>query len=140
MIEDDVGINLYVALVGVVGKVSQRGARAIGCGDGSALGDVAVHLKHDSSLAARLLRIANSAAFAQIVEAVADVAAAREQPAGSGRFRGRRNPEPRVADFGKLRQSLVHLVPTRLEPLEYDFGLRADCHGRKECDKRRFQS
>lgn len=31
----------------------------------TALKDVAVHLKHDSTLAARLLRIANSAAFAQ---------------------------------------------------------------------------
>jgi HD-like signal output (HDOD) protein len=41
----------------------------------SALGDVAVHLKHDSSLAARLLRIANSAAFAQS-EPVASIEAA----------------------------------------------------------------
>ncbi len=41
----------------------------------SALGDVAGHLKHDSSLAARLLRIANSAAFAQS-EPVASIEAA----------------------------------------------------------------
>ena len=41
----------------------------------SALEDVAVHLKHDSTLAARLLRIANSAAFAQS-EPVASIEAA----------------------------------------------------------------
>ncbi len=43
----------------------------------SALGDVAVHLKHDSTLAARLLRIANSAAFAQSepVASIEDAAA-----------------------------------------------------------------
>jgi HD-like signal output (HDOD) protein len=41
----------------------------------AALGDVAGHLKHDSSLAARLLRIANSAAFAQS-EPVASIEAA----------------------------------------------------------------
>lgn len=41
------------------------------------LGDVAVHLKHDSTLAARLLRIANSAAFAQSepVTSIEDAAA-----------------------------------------------------------------
>lgn len=43
----------------------------------TALGDVAVHLKHDSTLAARLLRIANSAAFAQSepVASIEDAAA-----------------------------------------------------------------
>ncbi len=43
----------------------------------SALGDVAAHLKHDSALAARLLRIANSAAFAQSepVASIEDAAA-----------------------------------------------------------------
>lgn len=43
----------------------------------AALGEVAVHLKHDSALAARLLRIANSAAFAQSepVASIEDAAA-----------------------------------------------------------------
>lgn len=43
----------------------------------TALADVAVHLKHDSTLAARLLRIANSAAFAQSepVASIEDAAA-----------------------------------------------------------------
>jgi HD-like signal output (HDOD) protein len=43
----------------------------------AALEDVAVHLKHDSTLAARLLRIANSAAFAQSgpVASIEDAAA-----------------------------------------------------------------
>jgi HD-like signal output (HDOD) protein len=43
----------------------------------AALEDVAVHLKHDSALAARLLRIANSAAFAQSepVASIEDAAA-----------------------------------------------------------------
>jgi len=43
----------------------------------AALEDVAVHLKHDSTLAARLLRIANSAAFAQSepVASIQDAAA-----------------------------------------------------------------
>ena len=108
VVHHDVGDDLDVEAVRGVDHVAQGAARAVARGERAALGHVAE--------------------VETVVEVVADVGPLGALAGGPLGRRG--NPEEVVADFRRLRQAPVHLVPVGLEPLEHDLGFRK--HREKE--------
>jgi len=104
VVENDVGINLQIHLVGIVHHLAQGGPGTVAGFPASSLGMIPE--------------------IKTVVGVVADIAAVSVgvAPADGGFARGRR-PDGLVADFGDFRQTLVDFVPRRLEVLDDHLGL-----------------
>ena len=104
VVENDVGIDFQIHLVGIVREIAQRGARAV------------------AGLPMPALRgIAEVEAVEQIVAHISTVGV-RMSPRDR-RLARRRSPDGLVSYFRDLGQPLIDFIPTRLEVLDDNFRL-----------------
>ena len=112
VVEDDVGVNFDVRLVGVIHEVAEGGAGAVA-----------------GFPVAALRGVTQIEPVKRVVANVAPVSIGVRSP--NRRLAGGRSPDGFVTNLGHLRKALIYLVPAGLKILDDDLGMAQTGEDRK---------